>query len=519
MALAGVACGGGGDEDVPNGKPPSAAQLALSKIMLGVVPDGSDSLEISALDKNAQKDTWEASAEDESLVSLSVVGDQLTITGLATGETFVNVTSGGGLERKLPVRVYDPYVLDMGDLLISYVDEFTWRWNDSGSGGDDDGGFWHPVVPEGWHALGSLGVRGYGDPNGAEWMIVVKEDGSSPALATPTDYRREYDDDDSGAPNDGSFWTPLCPAGFVALGAVAQTGWDRPSLDDVVCVRENLTVPGVAGSWIWDDSGTGAIDWVGMWRIEIPQREEWSDTRMYLDPGTFVATGSEGGICSNGGCWSAPSAYPHMNVLAVEAPMLFDTVTTWAPRLSSLEKPAALTEPFESRAMLVPFSAVLSGNELKGRTHEFVTKSPFVRLEKSTQFRRLSWLFCGGSTTCDLEYTVEKGIETTVSDTFWASVGVSLTTEVGVSLFGIGGKVSATVSTEMGYETTESRSSFIAESWSATKPCPAESACAIWTDHTSFLVRKHVPGGGFAVLTGGQMAFDGGLSILADEYP
>jgi hypothetical protein len=199
--------------------------------------------------------------------------------------------------------------------------------------------------------------------------------------------------------------------------------------------------------------------------------------------------------------------------------MLFDTVDGWAPRLSSREKPAAVTEPFEARAMLVPFSAVLQGSQLQNRVHEFVSKSPFVRLEKSTQFRRLSWLFCGGSTTCEMEYTVEKGIEETSSATFSSSVGVSLTVESGVSLYGVSGTVSATVSVELGYETSESLSSFIVETWSATKPCPAESACAIWTDHTSFVVSKHVPGGGFAVLSGGQLAFDGGLSILADEYP
>jgi hypothetical protein len=500
----------------------SADQTALSldRITIGVVPGGSEDVRITALGADGVRDTWTASVEDDDFVELAQDGSTLTIKGLEVGDTTVRVESGAGLEREVPVRVYDPSMLDTGDLLIRYVDEFAWRWNDVGSGGIHDGGFWHPVVPEGWHALGSLGVAGYDSPNGREWAIVVKEDGDVGALAAPTSYYREYDDSSSGADADGSFWTAVCPEGFVSLGAVAQAGYAMPSLDDVACVREDLAVPGVPGAFVWNDDDTGASDYIGMWRIEIPQREDKSDTRLYLDAGTFVGTGSEGGICGGGGCWAAPQFYPHMNVLAVDAPMLFDSGHAAVPKLKSYDEPAAATEPFEAKAMLVPFTSVLSGEQIGGgnRVHEFVTASPFLRFEKSVQFHRLGWLFCGGTTTCELDYTVDKGIEETTSETFSHTVGVSVTAEGGVQFLGTGGKMSVTVSYEFGYETSESRAVFVSESWQASKPCPAESACAIWTDNTTFVVKKHLASGGFAVLSGGQMSFDGGLSIWTDEY-
>lgn len=493
------------------------ATLSLSKIVVGTFPDGSESLQVNTQDEEGETDTYGAVSLDESIASVSAAGSQLTVTGVNIGDTSIVITSGTGLERELEVKVYDPYVFETDDLFIRYVDEFTWRWNDSGSGGADDGGFWHPVAPAGYHALGSLGIQGYGDPNQKYWMIVVKEKEGAEALLPPVSYQMEYDDSGSGATNDGSFWTPICPDGFVALGAVAQSGWSAPSLDDATCVRNDLTVEGQAGGYIWNDRETGANDWVGIWRIDIKQREDLSDTRLYLDTGTFVAWGNSGGNCSASACWTAPTSYPHMHVLSVKAPMLFDTGNSWTPRLNSYDEPPSSTEPFDSRAILVPFSAGLSGSQIQGNVHSYVT-SPLLRFEKTVQFHRLGWISCGGSTTCDLQYEVNKGIEETKSETFSHSVGISVTAEAGISFMGAGGSVSVTVNYEFGYESTESRAVFSSESWSATVPCPPGYACAIWTDNTTFQVKKHLPTGGFAVLDGGRLDFNGGISLWTDDY-
>ncbi len=503
-----------------DGEDAGKAELNLSKIVIGVFPDGNENLDVDAIDEQGDEDTWRATSMDETIATVSTAGSQLTVEGVKKGDTSIRIISGAGLEREIEVRVYDPHVLETDDLYIKYVDQFTWRWDDSGSGGDYDGNFWHPVVPDGWHALGSLGIRGYSDPNQNHWMIVVKEKEGSESLLPPVGYQMEYDDSGSGATHDGSFWTPLCPNGFVALGAVAQAGYGTPSLNDVTCVRDNLTVAGQArdADMIWIDKNTGADDWVGIWRVTIRQREDLSDGRLYLDTGTFVSWGQSGGNCSAGACWSPPASYSHMRVLAVDAPMLFDTGNESIPRLTSYTMPSGSDEPFESRAMLVPFSAVLSGSQIQGKVHTFVTESPLIRFEKVVRFHRLNWIQCHGSTTCDLQYEVNKGIEETESETFSVNVGISVTAEAGVSFMGVGGNVSVTVNTEFGYETTESRSAFTSESWSAIKPCPPEHACAIWTDNTTFLVKKHLATGGFAILEGGQLAYDGGLSLWTDEY-
>jgi hypothetical protein len=92
------------------------------------------------------------------------------------------------------------------------------------------------------------------------------------ALAAPLDYEKVWEDRGSGADEDGSFWRPLPPEGYVCLGLVAQRGWGKPGLDVVRCVRFDLVAPGKLGDRIWIDKGTGAHTDFGSWTI-VPADE------------------------------------------------------------------------------------------------------------------------------------------------------------------------------------------------------------------------------------------------------
>ena len=83
------------------------------------------------------------------------------------------------------------YTLKFKDLVIGFTSEFQPVWDDKGSGADEDGAFYRPVPPDGFHAVGHLGVRGYGRPKDAV-MLVVKDaaQGQPPALAKPDDYEQ-----------------------------------------------------------------------------------------------------------------------------------------------------------------------------------------------------------------------------------------------------------------------------------------------------------------------------------------
>ena len=145
------------------------------------------------------------------------------------------------------------------------AENFTLRWNDRKSEGQYDGSFYRPEVPDGYYSLGDFAQRGYGaPPAGSVQLVKPLEEG---VLAPPVDFELIWKDSGSGAARDGSFWRPIAPEGYRALGVVCQSGYNKPALDAIRCVRADLLVPGKVGSMIWDDSNTGARTPFSAWTI------------------------------------------------------------------------------------------------------------------------------------------------------------------------------------------------------------------------------------------------------------
>ncbi len=175
--------------------------------------------------------------------------------------------------------------------------DFELVWNDIKSGGQHDGAFYRPKPPPGYYAVGHYGQGNYDPPSNG--VIVVKEMETN-AISHPTGYTEVWNDRHSGAKMDGSFWLPTPPAGYVALGLVCNRGYNAPSLDEVVCVRQDLVHPGKVGAFIWNDSKTGVKRDFGSWTIQC-------STDCCQASGTFV------GVASH----SAPSDHPVLHCLDV----------------------------------------------------------------------------------------------------------------------------------------------------------------------------------------------------------
>lgn len=177
------------------------------------------------------------------IITLAIL---ITMT-IATG----NVLNAVKAEKEIP----------FGDLVITVTKKYELRYQDHDSGASRNGGFWHPIPPEGFYALGTIGLSDYSDPNGKIACICVKAaPGHEDALKYPTGYKWLWDDKGTRASQNGSCWRPIPPKGYAALGDVMVKGWDKPQgsqVNQIVCVKKSLTVPGVIGDLIWNDKKSG----------------------------------------------------------------------------------------------------------------------------------------------------------------------------------------------------------------------------------------------------------------------
>ncbi|CAN6225810.1 unnamed protein product [Urochloa humidicola] len=129
--------------------------------------------------------------------------------------------------------------IDLGGLEVRQITTFTKVWTTTQGGQDGAGAtFFKPSpVPAGFSVLGH-----YAQPNNRPLFghVFVARDtsgGTGPLLAAPMDYTLVWSSPDGA----GHFWLPTAPEGYKAVGAVVTATSDKPSPDDVRCVRADFT--------------------------------------------------------------------------------------------------------------------------------------------------------------------------------------------------------------------------------------------------------------------------------------
>lgn len=155
------------------------------------------------------------------------------------------------------------------EIELFYTNKYEYLWSPAGSGkpglsnivsGPSKGfgpkfysTFYRAKYPDnqGYKELAWFGQHGGNAPTG----MVVAKDLSGTALRKPTDFQYIWDDHDTGADRDASFWRPIPPAGYQCMGDLMQYGRSKPSVDDsIMCVREDLLMRGETGKgyFVWN---------------------------------------------------------------------------------------------------------------------------------------------------------------------------------------------------------------------------------------------------------------------------
>ncbi|CAL5085951.1 unnamed protein product [Urochloa decumbens] len=128
--------------------------------------------------------------------------------------------------------------IDLGGLEVRQITTFSKVWSTTQGGEHGVGAtFFKPSpVPAGFSVLGH-----YAQPNNRPLFghVLVARDtsGTGALLAAPVDYTLVWSSPDGA----GHFWLPKAPEGYKAVGAVVTATLDKPSPDEVRCVRADFT--------------------------------------------------------------------------------------------------------------------------------------------------------------------------------------------------------------------------------------------------------------------------------------
>ncbi|KAF7147417.1 hypothetical protein RHSIM_Rhsim03G0068500 [Rhododendron simsii] len=155
--------------------------------------------------------------------------------------------------------------IDLGGLEVCQISSFTKIWATHEGGPDNLGAtFFNPSpLPEGFFLLGS-----YAQPNNTPLFgcILAGKDvltGNDPSSGTvlkpPTDYTLVFSSESLKIKQDGIgyIWQPTPPDGYKAIGHLVTSSPQKPSPDEIRCVRLDFTEISEIDTWIWDTK-TGA---------------------------------------------------------------------------------------------------------------------------------------------------------------------------------------------------------------------------------------------------------------------
>lgn len=190
---------------------------------------------------------------------------------LINGANTINITAfdlAGNVSNTPDIQVnfFEP------EIELAYVDDFELVWSDYGSEGSTHVSIFKPILPEGFHALGHFAQPGLlTKPNG--YMLLARELKSG-ALAHPVGYHKIWDSAGLGSDLPISIWHPEAPEGYRCLGCVA--GLSEPSTDEVVCIKQEMSVLGKIGDPIWNNMGTPSLQPVMVWQNN-PDRKNTVD--------------------------------------------------------------------------------------------------------------------------------------------------------------------------------------------------------------------------------------------------
>lgn len=493
LVLAVSSCGGGGGEATESSAAVVPRELPLDRLSVAAPLGGTESVTVHA-ELDADRGPYAVSSSDPGCAVAATLGaGTVQVRGIGVGRCSVFVRAAGGAAAELPVEVYDPLVLDNGELVLTYTNRFVEVGEEIILGGVT---FHQPVPPPGFVAFGSAIVDTERRERIADKVVFVVQARTPGAMVPTNAYElvRRF----SGV----AYYRPICPSGTRALGwAVNVPEPAAASPLATACIRDDLTTPGrnTRPIGVGFGSGTEAVGWFG---VDPPEDPALSN--VFLAPGTFAV--------------GFPAATDTAAVLSVRLPVVADVPRrAWRPRLTSslCPPPGWETRPVLTRTLLVPFTHIAGPVGVSAPTR--AATSPFYRLERFVNFRMVACRYNDTSIVQPAAFTFTRGITRSESDSFEVRTGIEVSYESGVTLkdlFNAG--VTTKVSLEFGYTRSTEVAELQQSEGSFSFDAVPQATTAIFQDNTVFRVYRHAGDRTELVsATPGLL----GMSFVVTQYP
>jgi hypothetical protein len=349
---------------------------------------------------------------------------------------------------------------------IVFVTDFEGIYADFGTGAHTNMSIWKPKAPAGYFPLGYYMHASHGKPTSV--MFAVKPSGNSTALKHPVDYKWIWNDAGSGGDSDLTVWEPIAPPGYRALGTIAVRGYHKPSVKEVVCVRNDLTTYASVGKSIWTDAGSGADRDARFHRIKAPQPPA-NSKKTYLTSGSFC------GHASSGNLTSSEAAY----ALKVTMPYKSNQVNLTFPKLTGLGSPIEKTNMQLESVSYIPCISV-KDQAFANNLARQVQVSPIYKLERYVYYQLMDHNTSSSSNEGNMGFRMMTGMSQEQSREMSSTFGVETTTEAGVEAGVFSASVSVTVSYALS-QTESFTSSEVQENEKTVEfPVPGKGAGALY---------------------------------------
>ncbi|KAI9163849.1 hypothetical protein HJFPF1_05477 [Paramyrothecium foliicola] len=359
---------------------------------------------------------------------------------------------------------------DYGDLRVTMTKDYSWIWDDSGSGASRSVTIWSPNSQDGLSPVGDYvqPLLGYKDFNGSRASLLVGQNPntkpSKPAVARPTGYTLVWGDWGSGGKHDGRIFRPVAPEGYIALGDVAINSYDAtPSLNRIWCQQALGTTVGQAQ----DDRGSGAGSDVSLWSVQP------------------VALGVDGAeklpvLADN---FRAQKGYNRPNgeearVLLLPNPKNFDQFDDSPPELTATKLPSR-GDQFSSKQqakVTLPFHCFFKPTHQESLDN---IRNPFLTISRTTAWYVEGVWSNNTAGSFAREQKLLCGVTKQKTDEMSHSAGIEVSSTFGIK----GAEFSVTLNYQFTYTTSTSLTEFFEREVTEKFDVPAHSATVLFSKH------------------------------------